>query len=56
MYAPVRGSICIEQSRFTECKEVKRDSITCPKCKEGVMKLPLATKPLDPGYADKRGS
>ena len=32
------------------------DSIKCPKCKEGVMKLPLATKPLGPGYADKGGA
>jgi len=29
------------------------DSIKCPKCKEGVMKLLLATKPLGSGYAEK---
>jgi hypothetical protein len=29
------------------------DSIKSPKCKEGVMKLPLATKTLGPGYAEK---
>jgi hypothetical protein len=32
------------------------DSIKCPKCKEGVMKLPLANKLLGPGYADKGGA
>ena len=30
------------------------DPIKCPKCKEGVMKLPTATKPLGPDY-DKEG-
>jgi hypothetical protein len=29
------------------------DSIKCPKCKEGVIKLLLATKPLGSGYAEK---
>jgi hypothetical protein len=29
------------------------DSIQCPKCEEGVMKLLLATKPLGSGYDEK---
>jgi len=29
------------------------DSIKCPKFNEGVMKVPLATKPLGSGYAEK---
>jgi hypothetical protein len=32
------------------------DPIQCPICKEGVMKLQPATKPLGSGYVDKGGA
>ena len=30
------------------------EQMKCPKCKEGIMRLPLALKPLEPGELERR--